>query len=115
MQVAVKTIVFHGQDEAAPAQPGGPHRTALERAIAEGSITLSLSHPNVVATYYHDVKPLRMANELEHGNAVPVYSDGQDKVRLLACCQRDKVAGLTKLLQCHARQHVHWLAKLLQD
>lgn len=56
VQVAVKTIVF----EDGSAGGAGGQSTALERAIAEGAIALSLSHPNVVATYHHDIKPLRV-------------------------------------------------------
>ena len=35
--------------------------TALERAIAEGAITLTLSHPHVVSTYCHEIKPMHVS------------------------------------------------------
>jgi serine/threonine protein kinase len=50
VQVAIKTVVF--QDRAAS--------RAQQRAIAEAAITFSLSHPNVVHTYYHEIKPLEI-------------------------------------------------------
>jgi hypothetical protein len=53
VQVAVKTVTFQERFEAA----GG---TAQQRAIAEAAITFSLTHDNVIATYFHEIKPLQV-------------------------------------------------------
>ena len=49
MDVAVKTVLFpfeHGQSSAA----------AKQRAVLEAGVSCSVSHPNVVATFYYDIK-----------------------------------------------------------
>jgi hypothetical protein len=78
MQVAIKTVVFQEAPPPPDSSSGGgaaaeaPRRargsTALERAIAEGAITLTLSHAHVVSTYYHEIKPLQVppASEGSH-------------------------------------------------
>jgi hypothetical protein len=51
VQVAVKTVAFHTHAGERP----------QERAVAEAAITFALAHENVVATYYHEFKPLQIA------------------------------------------------------
>lgn len=51
--VAVKTITFQDQ------MVGG--EKAQQTAIMEAAISSSLAHPNVVATYSYDIKPLRVS------------------------------------------------------
>lgn len=55
MQVAVKTVTFQ--------ERGGCGGGAQARAIAEAAITFSLSHPHVIATYFHEIKPLHVGPE----------------------------------------------------
>lgn len=57
---------------------------AQRRAIAEAAITFSLSHPNVVATYHHDIKPLKI---VEGGSNGEMQVTGQEgvQVRVLLC------------------------------
>jgi len=50
--VAVKTINF--QDRIIGGDKG------QNAAIMEAAISSSMSHPNVVATYYHEIKPMRV-------------------------------------------------------
>ena len=47
--MAVKTVTFQERSSGGSAQ---------QRAIAEAAITFSLTHPNVIATYFHEIKPL---------------------------------------------------------
>ena len=45
----MKTVTFQERSSGGSAQ---------QRAIAEAAITFSLTHPNVIATYFHEIKPL---------------------------------------------------------
>eukprot|EP00892_Ulva_mutabilis_P010840 jgi/Ulvmu1/8128/UM040_0023.1 len=53
LNVAVKTVTFQ--------ERGGGGGGAQARAIAEAAITFSLSHPHVIATYFHEIKPMSVA------------------------------------------------------
>ena len=51
--VAVKTLTFQDQGNVI----GDKGRNT---AIMEAAISSSMSHPNVVATYYHEIKPMKV-------------------------------------------------------
>lgn len=65
VQVAVKTVTFQERSSGGGAQA---------RAIAEAAITFSLSHPNVIATYFHEIKPLQFAPDGAAAAAPPATS-----------------------------------------
>ncbi|KXZ50682.1 hypothetical protein GPECTOR_15g366 [Gonium pectorale] len=53
LPVAVKTLVV-------PAVTAGPEGRARQRAVLEAAISMSMAHPNVVATYSYDIKLLTL-------------------------------------------------------
>ena len=73
MEVAIKTVLLEGD----------PHDRATTAVAREAAIACNLSHPNVVATYSHDVVCLHSANlPAGGGGAAAAWPDvGADAFR----------------------------------
>ncbi|KXZ46839.1 hypothetical protein GPECTOR_40g573 [Gonium pectorale] len=56
LPVAIKTLVV-------PGATAGPEGRARQRAVLEAAISMSMAHPNVVATYSYDIKLLTLPPE----------------------------------------------------
>ena len=66
MEVAIKSVLLEGD----------PHDSATSAVAREAAIACNLSHPNIVATYTHDVACLG------HGNGTGAWpSTGPDAFR----------------------------------
>ena len=66
MQVAVKKILFQDVLHRTQAGPAGLHR-----AYAEAAIAFTLNHPNVVSTYHHEVKEMRLQDPMFEASSTP--------------------------------------------
>ena len=64
--VAVKTITF--QDRVVGGEKG------QNTAIMEAAISSSMMHPNIVTTYYHEVKPMKV-DGVEVANSTGMITD----------------------------------------
>lgn len=112
MRVAVKTILlsdpsrFPGSGLPAATPPAGPSQdngveqpgSDLQRACAEAAITFALVHPNVVATYRHEVRAVELTDASYEGSAVAGPAPVRDwKVFLI------QVSTLSKRLVCSSQ------------
>lgn len=82
--MAVKCVLFAEQtgrvSRANGSSEGGSsvekRLTARERAVMEAAVSVSVNHPNTVATYHYDIKPLAndFGSSIEVACALPTLN-----------------------------------------
>ena len=64
LNVAVKTVIFQGANM---------DSDSMRRATTEASIAYNLAHPNIVATYSHELKSIVDTSHVEELNTWKLY------------------------------------------